>query len=104
MDIQIGDILIMKKPHPCGECRFTVGRVGMDLRIRCNGCGREVMVARAKVEKNIRRVMRGGEELDRRQLAQRRLSKPGCRTGRKSVSSPGGGFSLRGLGGTQYGC
>ena len=57
MDIQIGDILIMKKPHPCGECRFTVGRVGMDFRIRCNGCGREVMVARAKVEKNIRRVM-----------------------------------------------
>lgn len=51
MDIQIGDILIMKKPHPCGECRFTVGRVGMDFRIRCNGCGREVMVARAKVEK-----------------------------------------------------
>ena len=65
MDIQIGDILIMKKPHPCGECRFTVGR--------CNGCGREVMVARAKVEKNIRRVLRGGEELDRSQLAKRRL-------------------------------
>lgn len=73
MDIQIGDILIMKKPHPCGECRFTVGRVGMDFRIRCNGCGREVMVARAKVEKNFRRVMRGGEELDRSQLAKRRL-------------------------------
>ena len=47
MDIQIGDVLIMKKPHPCGENRFTVGRVGMDFRIRCVGCGREVMVPRA---------------------------------------------------------
>ena len=41
MDIQIGDVLIMKKPHPCGENRFTVGRVGMDFRIRCVGCGRQ---------------------------------------------------------------
>lgn len=59
MDIQIGDVLIMKKPHPCGENRFTVGRVGMDFRIRCVGCGREVMVPRAKVEKNIKKVLRG---------------------------------------------
>ena len=58
MDIQIGDILIMKKPHPCGECRFTVGRVGMDFRIRCVKCGREVMVARSKIEKNIKKIVR----------------------------------------------
>ena len=68
MDIQIGDVLAMKKPHPCGESCFTVGRVGMDFRIRCNRCGREVMVARAKVEKNIKKVIRDGVELDRRVL------------------------------------
>ena len=56
-------MLVMKKPHPCGEHRFTVGRVGMDFRIRCTGCGREVMVPRAKVEKNIRKVLRDGAEL-----------------------------------------
>ena len=73
MDVRVGDHILTKKPHPCGASEFAVLRVGMDFRIRCNGCGREVMVARAKVEKNIRRVMRGGEELDRSQLAKRRL-------------------------------
>ena len=73
MDIQIGDVLIMKKPHPCGENRFTVGRVGMDFRIRSVGCGREVMVPRAKVEKNIKKVLRGETELGREELKIRHL-------------------------------
>ena len=73
MDIQIGDVLIMKKPHPCGENRFTVGRVGMDFRIRCVGCGREVMVPCAKVEKNIKKVLRGETELGREELKIRHL-------------------------------
>ena len=76
MDIQIGDVLIMKKPHPCGENRFTVGRVGMDFRIRCVGCGREVMVPRAKVEKNIKKVLRGETELGREELKIRHLWRP----------------------------
>ena len=73
MDIQIGDVLIMKKPHPCGENRFTVGRVGMDFRSRCGGCGREVLVPRAKVEKNIKKVLRGETELGREELKIRHL-------------------------------
>ena len=60
MDIQIGDVLIMKKPHPCGENRFTVGRVGMDFRLKCEGCGHEVMVPRLKIEKRIKRILRDG--------------------------------------------
>ena len=51
----------MKKPHPCGESRFTVLRVGMDFRIRCVSCGREVMVPRAKVEKSIKKLERTEE-------------------------------------------
>ncbi len=51
MDVQVGDVLTMKKKHPCGENHFLVLRVGMDFKIRCLGCGREVMVPRSKVKK-----------------------------------------------------
>ena len=44
MDVRVGDKLIMKKNHPCGSNEFAVLRIGMDFRIRCLGCGREVMV------------------------------------------------------------
>ena len=62
MDVRVGDTLLMKKPHPCGENRFTVLRVGMDFRIRCLSCGREVMVPRAKVEKSIKKILREPSE------------------------------------------
>ena len=58
MDIRLGDILVMKKPHPCGEKRWLVLRTGADFRLRCQGCGHEVMVTRQKSEKNIRSVER----------------------------------------------
>ncbi|MGN0544675.1 MAG: DUF951 domain-containing protein [Acutalibacteraceae bacterium] len=61
MDVRVGDRLIMKKNHPCGSNEFTVLRIGMDFRIRCMGCGREVMVPRSKVEKNIKRIVRADE-------------------------------------------
>ena len=61
LDVQIGDVLTMKKNHPCGENRFLVLRVGMDFKIRCLGCGREVMVPRSKAEKNIRKISREEE-------------------------------------------
>lgn len=56
MNVNIGDILIMKKPHPCGNREFEVLRIGADFKIRCTGCGREVMIARAKAEKNIKAI------------------------------------------------
>lgn len=58
MDIQLRDILVMKKSHPCGEKRWQVLRVGADFRLKCLGCGHEVMVPRQKAEKNIRAVER----------------------------------------------
>ena len=57
MQLNAGDRLEMKKPHPCGGNIFTLLRVGMDFRIRCVTCGREVMAPRKKIEKNIRRVI-----------------------------------------------
>lgn len=63
MDIQLYDILEMKKPHPCGEKRWQVLRTGMDLRLKCLGCGHEVMTPRFKAVKNIRGVYRNGEKV-----------------------------------------
>ena len=62
MDIRLGDILVMKKAHPCGEKRWKVLRVGADFRLRCMGCGHEVMIDRFKAEKNIRQVIRPSTE------------------------------------------
>lgn len=58
MDIRVGDILTMKKEHPCGEKRWQVLRTGMDFKLRCCGCGHEVMGPRSKFERNIRAVER----------------------------------------------
>lgn len=62
MDVRVGDKLLMKKKHPCGCETFDVMRVGADFRIRCSQCGREVMLERVKVEKNIRKIIREEEE------------------------------------------
>ncbi len=58
MDVRVNDILEMKKPHPCGDKRFTVLRSGADFRLRCVGCGREFMIPRVKAEKNIKNIVR----------------------------------------------
>ena len=63
VDVRVGDTLEMKKPHPCGSRQWQVLRVGMDFKLRCAGCGREIMAPRSKVEKNIKEIVRtGGEE------------------------------------------
>ena len=54
MDINVGDKVEMKKQHPCGSKDFEILRVGMDFKLRCLGCGREVMVPRSKAEKSIK--------------------------------------------------
>lgn len=61
MDIRVGDILEMKKNHPCGAKQFNVLRIGADFKIKCVGCGHEVMVTRQKCEKNIKKVIRNEE-------------------------------------------
>lgn len=66
MDVQVGDVIQTRKQHPCGCSRFDVLRVGMDFKIRCQGCGREIMLPRLKIEKNIKKVLRGGEAVPNR--------------------------------------
>ncbi len=51
-----GDVLEMKKPHPCGSKEMRVLRTGSDIRVVCLGCGRDVTVPRVKLEKKIKKV------------------------------------------------
>ena len=62
MDIRVGDTLVMKKQHPCGSVRWLVLRTGADFRLRCAGCGREVMGPRSKFERNVKGIERPAEE------------------------------------------
>ena len=57
MDLRLHDIVELKKPHPCGARTWEILRVGMDIRLRCQGCGHEWMVPRSKAEKSIRRIL-----------------------------------------------
>ena len=54
--IATGDTAILRKPHPCGGHAWTVTRVGADIGLRCNTCGRRVMLAREEFERRIRSV------------------------------------------------
>lgn len=58
MEVRLKDILVMKKPHPCGSKEWLVLRTGADFRLRCKGCGHEVMQPRFKIEKNIKNILR----------------------------------------------
>ena len=58
MDIQVGEILKLKKEHPCGSRDWEVLRIGADFRLRCMGCGHQIMIARRQAEKNIKDVIR----------------------------------------------
>ena len=58
MDIQVGDVLELKKTHPCGGRRWLVLRVGMDFKLRCEGCGHELMIPRSKAEKSVKKVIK----------------------------------------------
>lgn len=61
MEVLVGDVLQMKKPHPCGSDRFRVLRSGADFKLRCEGCGHELMTPRSKCEKKIKKILRSEE-------------------------------------------
>lgn len=57
MEINIGDILKLKKQHPCGSREWEVLRVGADFRIKCRGCGHQLMISRRQLEKSIKEIL-----------------------------------------------
>lgn len=54
MNYEVGDIVKLKKQHPCGSSEWEILRVGADFRLKCMGCGHQIMIARRLVEKNTR--------------------------------------------------
>ena len=58
----LGDIVQMKKQHPCGTYDFEIIRVGADIKIKCTGCGRIVMIPRSKFVKGAKKIIKGLEE------------------------------------------
>jgi hypothetical protein len=58
----LGDIVQMKKPHPCGTNEMEIIRMGMDIRIKCVGCKHSILIPRAKFEKNMKKVLRSAQE------------------------------------------
>ncbi len=62
LDINVGDILEMKKPHPCKCKTFLVLRVGMDFKLQCENCKHQFMISRKRAEKNIKNVISQKED------------------------------------------
>lgn len=53
---EVGDIIRLKKKHPCGSYLWEILRVGVDFRLKCEGCGHQIMIARKAVDKNAREI------------------------------------------------
>ena len=62
MEIQVGDVLKLKKQHPSGSRDWEVLRIGADFRLKCQGCGHQIMIARKLVEKNVKEINPGKGE------------------------------------------
>lgn len=54
----LGDIVELKKPHPCGSKQWEITRTGMDIRIKCLGCEHQVLVSRPKFEKSVKKIVK----------------------------------------------
>lgn len=63
MDIQVGDVLKLKKQHPCGSKEWEVLRIGADFRLKCKGCDHQIMIPRVTVEKSVRGIIRDNNNL-----------------------------------------
>ena len=62
MDLKLGGRVELKKPHPCGGKTWVIGRLGMDIKLKCETCGHELMLPRSKAEKAIKKVLDEGGE------------------------------------------
>jgi hypothetical protein len=57
MDLRVGDIVQLRKKHPCGGVEWQIVRIGADIGLCCSTCGRRILVPRAKIEKRIKRIV-----------------------------------------------
>jgi len=68
LNLAVGDIITTKKNHPCGSFDFEIMRTGMDFRIKCKGCDKQIWIERRNLEKRIKKVSRDGEQVDKQSL------------------------------------
>lgn len=61
---QLGDVVQMKKAHPCGTNEMEIIRMGMDIRVRCLGCQHSVLIPRVKFESKMKKVLRSAPKTD----------------------------------------
>ena len=66
MDLKIGDVVRLRKQHPCGGFEWDIVRIGADIGLRCLTCGRRVLLPRSKIEKRIKKILSGEESAQAR--------------------------------------
>ncbi len=57
VDVQVGDVVLLRKPHPCGSFEWEVTRIGADIGLRCKGCQRRMMLPRSKFNKSFKKYI-----------------------------------------------
>lgn len=68
LNLEVGDVITTKKNHPCGSFEFEIMRTGIDFRIKCAGCEKQIWIERKNLEKRIKKVVREGITLDKKDL------------------------------------
>lgn len=64
LDVRMGDVIEMRKAHPCGARAWTVVRVGADIGLRCNGCERRILMDRPTLHRRAKQLLERGEAVD----------------------------------------
>ena len=68
LDIVVGDIVTTKKNHPCGSYDFEIMRIGIDFRIKCLGCNKQIWIERRNFEKRIKKIKRDNVFVERKEI------------------------------------
>jgi hypothetical protein len=69
LQVVIGDVVRLRKPHPCGSYDWTVVRLGADIGLRCHGCGRRVLLPRRDLEKRLKSFLSRGPAFEAAEAA-----------------------------------
>lgn len=69
-EFYLGDIVQTRKGHPCGSDEWEIIRVGADIKIKCSGCGRIVMLPRSKFEKSVKKIVKSNHNLQNKDIAE----------------------------------
>ena len=65
-DVQVGDVVMLRKPHPCGSHLWDVRRIGADIGLKCQGCGRRVMLTRREFNKSVKKLVSHAQDTSNR--------------------------------------